>query len=165
MPLTGPYFERLRPVATPQGVWVLPHAQPPGPQSVLGLRALLARVWGDQVVLQIAPALAYGDEDAPPGPPPGWRTLVLVDLAATPEPDTHGRLLQALAAHGGPPVLLLADSGAFLRRFGAGPRCDERVAAWRALAQDAGAGLVVTALDAPDLAAGEAALRQALDAP
>ncbi|MDH4050300.1 MAG: DUF2868 domain-containing protein [Rubrivivax sp.] len=163
LPLTGPYFERLRPVDAPQGVWVLPHARTPEPAAVLGLRALMARVWGDALALQIAPALAYGDEDEPPPAPQGWRPLVTVDLAATPEPDTHGRLLKALAARGGPPVLLLADSSGFLRRFGAGPRLEERVSTWRNLARDAGAALVVAALDAPDLDGAERAWRQALD--
>jgi hypothetical protein len=163
LPLTGPYFERLRPIDAPQGVWVLPHARMPEPTAVLGLRALLERVWGDAPALQIAPALAYGDEDEPPPAPPGWRPLVTVDLAATPEPDTHGRLLKTLAARGGPPVVLLADSSAFLRRFGAGPRLAERVTTWRTLARDAGAALVVASLDAPDLDAAATAWRQALD--
>jgi hypothetical protein len=88
---------------------------------------------------------------------------VLVDLSATPEPDVHGRLLAAVAAGGAVP-LLLVDEGPFLRRFGAGARRDERVAAWRALAREQRTGLVVADLDAPDLPVAEAALRAALEA-
>jgi hypothetical protein len=159
--LTGPYFDRLQPPAAPQILWVLPHAQAPDAQAVLGLRGLLATVWGESPALQVAPPLPYGDEEQPPVPPPGALPIVLVDLAATPEPDVHGRLLAALAGAGRTP-LLLADEGGFVRRFGRGARLAERSAAWRALAQQSDAGFVAADLGAPDAAAGESALRQAL---
>lgn len=162
--LSQPYFERLQPAAAARGAWVLPHAAPPEPQAVLGLQRLLAAAWGESMPLQVAQLLPYGDEDAPPAPPAGARAIVLVDLAATPEPDVHARLLAALrrAAPGAAP-LLLADEGGFVRRFGRGARLDERRAAWRALARDAQAGFVGADLAAAG-AADEAALREALEA-
>lgn len=164
--LAGPYFERLRPGAPPRRLWVLPHAQAPQPQAVLGLRHILARVWGEALPLQIAPALPYGEEDDPPPAPAGARVLVLVDLAATPEPDVHGRLLGALAAlaAGAEAPLLLADESGFLARFGPGSRHDERRAGWRALAHAHGAGFVAADLQASDLRAAEDALRDAVAA-
>jgi hypothetical protein len=166
--LSTPYFERLQQAAVPRAAWVLPHAAPPEPQAVLGLQGLLAGAWGESLPLQVAPVLAYGDEESPPAPPAGARAIVLVDLAATPEPDVHARLLTALrrAAPTAAP-LLLADEGGFVRRFGRGARLDERRGAWRALARDAGAGFASVDLAGPEAAAEPArlALREALEAP
>jgi hypothetical protein len=148
LPLDGPYFERLRPAPAAAGLWVLPHAEAPSPGAVLGLRTLLARLWGEQAPLQIAPPVAYGDESEPPSPPAGWRAIVLVDLAATPEPDVHGRLLDAVASRAPGARLLIADSGAFRRRFGPGARLDERAAGWRALAQAHGTAFLAWPLEA-----------------
>ncbi|MEP7280762.1 MAG: DUF2868 domain-containing protein [Rubrivivax sp.] len=169
LPLDGPYFERLRPGPAASGLWVLPHAEAPGPPAVLGLRALLAQVWGEATTLQIAPPLAYGEEAAAPAPPGGCRTVVLVDLTATPEPDVQGRLLQAVdaarvAAHAPGPVLLLADSTAYRRRFGDdGAREQARIAGWRELAQAHGAAFLAWPLEGGDVDAGATALRAAFD--
>jgi hypothetical protein len=169
LPLDGPYFERLRPGPAASGLWVLPHAEAPGPSAVLGLRALLAQVWGEGTGLQIAPPVAYGDEETPPEPPAGCRPVVLVDLTATPEPDVQGRLLQAedaarAAAHLPGPVLLLADSTGYRRRFGDdGQREQARIAGWRDLAQAHGAAFLAWPLEGGVVAAGATALRAAFD--
>jgi hypothetical protein len=133
-------------------------------QAVLGLRALLATAFGDEVQLRVAPPLAYGDEPAPEAlAAPAGCTLrvVLFDLAATPEAEPHGAFLAALA---GPlPRLAVADEAAFKRRFGALPeRLAERRAAWQRLAQAQGVGLVCADLDAPELDAAGRALKSAL---
>jgi hypothetical protein len=155
LPLTGPDFGRLLPGIAPCW-WVLPHARSPQPAAVLGLRALLARVWGDVLVLQIAAPLPHGDEDRPPAAPAGSRALLLVDLTATPEIEVHGRLVAALAA-AGTPALLLVDEAAFVRRFGAGQRLEQRRAAWSSFGP-----CVLVDLESPDLAPAEAALRRLL---
>jgi len=164
LPLEAPYFQRLQPTRVPRGVWVLPHAEAPSPAAVLGLRTLLTRLWGEQLPLQVAPPLPYGDEEQPPLPPESSRPVVWVDLVATPEPDVQGRLLGALAQQGRPAMLLLADEGPFVQRFGPGDRLAQRRAAWRALADAAEVPFVAVDLSAPDAAAGETALRAALDA-
>jgi hypothetical protein len=169
LPRDDPYFQRLlreHRGGTPR-VQLLPHGAAPSAQAALGLRALLAQVLGPGVQLSVAPATPYGDEEAAGHIAPESGTtlrLALVDLAATPEDDTHGRFLQALrAAAPGLPLLLLADTAAFDRRFAATPgRGVERREAWRKLAEGLGVGWVAAALDAPDPAAAEADFEAAL---
>jgi hypothetical protein len=117
-------------------VQVCPYAQPPGAQAGLGLRTLLARELGDDLQLQFAATTAVGDEEPAAqrlaGDAATLRVL-LVDLAATPEDDHHGRFEQALrTAAPQVPLLLVTDESAYRRRFGSLPeRVDERRAAWR----------------------------------
>jgi hypothetical protein len=153
----GPAFERwlLAPSAV---LWALPLGQAPTPQAALGLRALLARVWGDGLILSIAAPLPWGEESSPPPMPNGARAVLLVDLASTPEAEVHGRLLQALQAAD---PLVIADEAGFVRRFGRGDRLAQRQGAWRALL--GATPFVSVDLDAPDLPAAERALRLALE--
>ncbi len=175
LPLHEPYFQRLlalrqRDSRGPAVVQVLPHAAAVGAQAALGLRAVLAAGLGDKLELQVAAPVAYGHEEAAAARPPQAGTtlrLVLVDLNATPEPETQGRLLQALqTVQGGAtarPLLLLADEAAFVRRFAGLPeRLAQRRAAWQQLAQAQGVPLVCVNLEQPDLPAAAAALGAAL---
>lgn len=179
LPLADPYFARLLAAArrvAPQ-VQVLPHGAAPGAAAALGLRALLAATLGpldDARGLRLEAPVRYGDEDgAPPGPPPGTTLrLALVDLAATPEAEAHGRWLQALRAASPPPLVLLADESAWQRRFGTLPaRTAERRAAWQALAAAHGIGFASATLEDAATAPGpmaealQLALRQAPPAP
>lgn len=172
LPLADPYFARLlaasRRVA-PQ-VQALPHGAAPGAAAALGLRALLAATLGpldDARGLRLEAPVRYGDEDgAPPGPPPGTTLrLALVDLAATPEAEAHGRWLQTLRAASPLPLVLLADESAWQRRFGTLPaRTAERRAAWQALAAAHGIGFAAAPLEnaAAEPASMAEALQQAL---
>lgn len=175
LPLQEAYFQRLLSARRREGrgpavVQVLPHAAAPGAQAALALRAVLAAALGDKLELQLSPAVAYGAEEdaAAQRPAPGTTLrLVLVDLNATPEAETHGRLLQTLQAQGpageGLPLLLLADESAFARRFGELPqRLEQRRAAWQALARAQQVPLVCVNLEQPDLPAASAALQTAL---
>jgi hypothetical protein len=169
LPRDDPYFQRLlreHRGGTPR-VQVLPHGAAPGAQAALGLRALLAQVLGPGLQLTLAAATPYGEEEAAQGIAPEAETtlrLALVELGATPEEDTHGRFLQSLqAAAPGVPLLLLADTTAFDRRFAGLPsRGAERRQAWQQMADAHGVGFAAAALDAPDLAATEAAVEAAL---
>lgn len=155
--LASPAFDRW--LAQPSRVlWVLPHGAAPSPQAAAGLRAMLAAGFGDGVVVHWAEPLPWGDEDRPPPPPPGARAVLLVDLAATPEAEVQGRLVQSLAAAD---PIVVADRAGFVRRFGTGARLTEREAAWRALM--AARPFASVALDAPDPADAAQALRAALD--
>jgi hypothetical protein len=165
VPLDEPYFQRLLHDwrRTASKVQLLAHGAPLSAQAALGLRAVLAAALGDGVVLRLAPATAYGDEDSAPGADPGTSLrLAVVDLAATPEAEAHGRFLAGLAA-ARLPVLLVADEAASRRRFAALPeRLAERRALWQRLANDQGVGLVCIDLAAPDLPAATAAFEAAL---
>ena len=153
LPLDGAYFDRLR--RQQQGgravVQVLPHGAPAQAAAALGLRSVLVPVLGDDLVLQFAAPLRHGD-DAPPRAPEGTTLRVLlVDLAATPEAEEHGRLLAALGSGGA--ALLVADEAAFRRRFAGLPeRLAERRQAWAQLAQAHGVPFLAADLAAPDAA-------------
>lgn len=162
--LAGPYFDTLR--LQQQGanavVQVVPHAVALSAQAALGLRAVLATLYGETLQLRVADAVPFGDEEHAPSPAPGTTLRVaLFDLGATPEAESQGRLLAALA---GPAKLLaVADEAAFRRRFAGLPeRLAERRAAWQRLVDAHGGALVCADLDAPDLAAAGRALKAAL---
>ena len=163
LPLSDAYFQRLlqrqRGGSALLRVW--PHAHTPDAQTLAGLRALVQRTFGDGATLQLAPTVAYGAEDEVADPSGSPLRIVLCDLAATPEPESQGRLQRALGA-----PLLLLDEAAFVQRFGAAsPRRAERRAAWSALAASLGAQAAFADLHAGDTAEAEAALLQAVAAP
>ncbi len=122
----------LAPAAVPRGavsaVRVLPHALPDADRAALA-RALDAG-------FDLLPMIPFGAE-ADAALPPGEGLHVLVPLAATPEAEHHGLLLDRL--RGASPVLLVDESG-YAARFAHDPaRLDERRAAWRAFAGARGA--------------------------
>lgn len=166
LPLEQPYFQHL--LRQQRGgqmvlrVW--PHARTPDAAALAALQALCARTFGDAARLQVTPTVAYGSEDDPPQrAADGARRVALFDLGATPEPESQGRLLQALAAPDAPAVLALVDEAAFVRRFGAAsPRRAERRQAWAALIEAAGAVTVFVELRADALGPAQAALQAAL---
>jgi Protein of unknown function (DUF2868) len=117
-------------------VQICPYAQAPGAQAGLGLRTLLARELGDDLQMLFAPTAAVGDEEQAARQLVGddvTLRVVLVDLAATPEDDHHGRFVRALKAEAPQlPLLLVTDESTYRRRFAELPaRIDERRAAWR----------------------------------
>ncbi len=171
LPLADPYFQRLlrqwrRDVAIVQ---VLPHGAAPGWQALAGLKELLSAGLGPGLQLQAASAIAYGDEDradALAAPAGTNLRVLLVDLAATPEDEAHGRLVRGLReAAPAIPLLLVADESAWRARFAALPeRLAERRSAWQRWADAQRLGFVGVALDRPDLAQAESALERALHA-
>jgi hypothetical protein len=159
--LGAPYFQRLlrHQRGASSAVEVRPHAQTPGAPAVLGLRRLLAAVFGDALKLEIAATCAHGAEDNAPPASASAATIALFDLSATPEAESQGRFVQAL---GGAPVLLV-DEAAFRARFGAGgARHTERRAAWKQFAQGLQRPIVFVDLQQPDLAAAQSQIEAAL---
>ena len=174
LPLADPYFQRLTQLQRGDAarVQVLPYANTPTPQAVLGLRALLADAFGERASLQIAPTLAFGAEDdaAAQHTLPSGTTLAvaLFDLAATPEAENQGRFVRLLAARApaGAATIMLVDDTGFVRRFGSDTtRLAQRREAWRHFAETLTSVPVFAALDAPDLAATRRALQAAMSAP
>ncbi len=177
LPLHEPYFQQLlaqqrRASRAPAVVQVLPHGTAPSAQTALGLRAVLAAALGDTLQLQVAAPVAYGSEDtALPSPALGTTLrVVLADLSATPEAESHGRLLQALQSAAAQPLLLLVDEAAFSQRFAGMPdRLSQRRQAWQQfvqMPQATGARppppLVFVNLDQPDLPAATRDLQTAV---
>lgn len=119
-------------------------------------RAQLGSALGGAPVLQWADAALEGDEDAAAdraastADPEAW-PVVLVSAAHTPERETHGRLLQAVARRrpAAAPALVLVDEAGFGARWSvadAAQRRRERRAAWQALAQELGHDAVFISL-------------------
>jgi len=170
--LEQPYFQRLLRGfhVDPSPVLVLPYGYTPSQPAVAGLEILLARLVGGAATVHLAPPVAYGDDDDPslarltdaPGP------LVLVfNLAATPERETHGAFALAAKARASAaqPLLVVVDETSFKSRTSDEPqRLEQRRDAWRDLLQPAGIEPAFVDLVAPELAA-DAAMDAALWVP
>ncbi len=153
--MDSPYFQNL--ARTRQGevaqVFVAPYASAPGARTGVALRALMAKVLGDTVQIEIAATLAFGAEDDASAlalPPAGTTLAVaLFDMVATPEVENQGRFARQLAAHA--PTIMLIDEAAFAQRFKADPtRFAQRRDAWRVLAVALGTTPVFVNSDAMD---------------
>jgi len=171
--LEQPYFQRLLRGfhVDPSPVQVVPYGYTPSKPAVTGLEALLARLVGGAAAVQLAPPAAYGDDDDlslerltdAPGP------LVLVfNLAATPERETHGAFALAAKARASAarPLLVVVDETSFKARTRDEPqRLVQRRDAWRELLQPAGIEPAFVDLVAPEPASADAAMEAALWVP
>ncbi|MBL8352348.1 MAG: DUF2868 domain-containing protein [Burkholderiaceae bacterium] len=128
-------------------VLVLPYSYQLDAARRAALAQQLDAQWGPGVQLQLQASLPLGAEDHLPQHLPAAlpaTVVLLFALTATPERETHGALLHALAALRGrqaPPPEVLVDESGFRQRL-AGARLDERLvqrrAAWQALLQPEG---------------------------
>jgi len=149
LPADDPALARLLRAAggARQPVSVLPYSYQLGaPQQARLLQAVQQHL-GPAAEPQLQPSLPLGAEDSLPQglPTPLAPTvLLLFSLTATPERETHGAFVQALAALRPAPGALLVwvDESAFRQRLGGladAGRLAQRRAAWQALLQGLGA--------------------------
>lgn len=165
--LSDPYFQRLLRGYSqgPLAVDVVPYSFTAPPPARDALQLLLTRAMGDRVRVEMAPAVAYGDEDALPPEVRGNAQSPLVALfnaTATPEREAHGRFLTALAQTGRPVLVVVDEAGARARWGDDGARREARRSLWRELAADAGRAAVFVDLAQPDVDAAESAFDEAL---
>jgi hypothetical protein len=166
--VADPYFQRLLRGfhQGPLTVDVVPYSYAASPQAVGSLEALLGRALGGNVSVALAPAVAYGNEDAAApaaqGAPRALR-VALFNATATPEREAHGRFLATLARSGGTWVALV-DEASFNARVDDPGRRETRRALWRDVAGASGIEPLFVDLADPDLSAAERALDAALDA-
>ena len=181
LPLTDAYFQRLRlqQNGNTAHVQVLPYAQAPSAQAMLGLRTLLTGVLGDALQSTVEPTMPFGaEDDAATWPALQASTtllLALFDLTATPEPQNQGRFMEQLVARApaGASTILLVDEAAFRRRFGIASdahsaRLKQRRDAWQRTAEAFGSLPVFVNLEAPqaqDFATAQRALQAAITSP
>lgn len=121
-------------------VRVVPYAYEPDAASVTRLQASLRKDLGGNLALQVRAPVPYGGEDAwiaelAASSPPPDALVVLLSLAATPEDENHGRILEGARdalerMRPGAPFVPIVDEGPYLARMGSGPRVDERRRAW-----------------------------------
>jgi len=156
LPLDEPYFQRLARLqrGAAAEIDVVPYAHTPTPQAALGLQALIGEAFGPKAVVRIAPTTAFGAEDNAARAAPRAalsHVLMLCDLAATPEVETHGRFAGQLAEGRSPGAVfaLVVDEAAFRRRFGGlRDRLLQRRAAWSDLGTKLGCRPVFVDLEA-----------------
>jgi len=170
LPLDEPYFQRL--LRGFRGgaarVRVIPYSYTLPPASIAGLEAVVARAFGGGAAMIVSPSVGYGAEDALPGvatSAPGSTFIALFNASATPEREVHGAFLSALAREsaGAEAVVALIDEGAWAERWGSDPgRTSDRRTAWRAMVEEVRVPMVFVDLSAPDLAASEEALDEAI---
>jgi hypothetical protein len=126
---------------------VVPYSYTLASEAKEGIGTLLARAMGGAATVNVAPPVAYGEEDA--WQPPRRSVLVaLFNATATPEAEAHGRFLAAAVASGATLVTMVDESSL---------RGGERRALWEALAREHGQAPVFVDLANPDLDAVEAA--------
>jgi uncharacterized protein DUF2868 len=172
VPLAAPYFQRLLRGfrGGRAGVEVIPYSYTLAPAAFEGLRAVVARAFEGGVALTVAPAIAYGDEArvaTMPAPRSGSTCFALFNVTATPEPETYGAFLAALAVRNGAAEIhtAIVDESAWRARWpGDAVRLDERRAMWKAMFATHRVAPVFVDLAAPDLAASEAAVDAAFAA-
>jgi len=117
-------------------------AYQPAAASEQGVQRVLRAAFGADTRIEFAPAVAYGEEERFNTPASGGASdleILLFSLAATPEVENHGRILQqardrCLRAKAGSPWLVLVDEAPFLAHFGGdaslADRIEQRRSAW-----------------------------------
>jgi hypothetical protein len=176
LPTDDPYFRSLARAHTgaKATVWIAPYSYHPTARAVLGLNALMTRVFGAHVEVEIAPGIAFGGEDAIASnwtPPADTAcAAALFSLAATPEPENHGAFVAALIERlgRGTPLVALVDESAFVARFAQSTGSDarrrtERRGAWTRMLAVHGLAPVFVDLEARTYADAQAALNAALE--
>ena len=158
--LAQPYFRRLLNSlgGAPGVLRVLAYSFAVDEARRQGLGRLATRWLGEQARLDLLPALAYGQ--ALPGAVGGMAlggsdgvvTAVLFSLAATPEAENHGALLDSLSAASVRGLAVLVDESGYLERLGgqagASGRIADRIALWQQFCSFHGApATIVNLLD------------------
>ncbi len=149
LPLHDNYFQRLltHERDAPVLVQVLPYSYHLPPGRGAALRTVLAAECAGEPDVHLAPSVPVGGEDEPahwaPANGAAGLWVALFPLAATPERETHGAFVQALAARlpAGARLIVLVDEAGFRERFGAADgavRLEQRRDAWRRLAHELG---------------------------
>ena len=167
--LDEPYFQRLLRGyrGGPSRIRVLPYSTTPQASALAGLEAIVARSFGGSAAMVVASPVDYGADLALPADATlaGTTLVALFNATATPERETHGAFLPALAARRSEVETLVAlvDEGSWNARFATETsRGSERRAAWQQLCDDAHVPAVFVDLAKPDLAATDAALDAAI---
>lgn len=126
-----------------------------------GVVKLMTRALQSTVDVHWLPGTAYGADELPALPASLTAVIVVFNLAATPERETHGAFARALAAGrtDAAPLVALVDTSDFVERFGGEPRrVAQRQDAWQRTLAAAGLDAVFARLANPDLARDGAAL-------
>ena len=147
LPLTEPYFRQLlqQAPATAWAVTVLPYSYQLGQAQRNGLEAALSAALEPGALPELASSLPLGAEDDLPAALPAdlaERVVALFALTATPERETHGAFVTALAKAlpARCRLQVVVDESVFRQRLGPSPdgpvRLQQRQQAWSRLLHD-----------------------------
>ena len=139
---------------------VLPYSHAPDAPRAERLKALLHDVLGARAHVTLEEPLSYGGERVAQEHPPEGATdeawsVLLFNLAQTPESEVHGRLLEELRreSRGERRGLVIVDAAAWRERAADAPALERRLAekrrAWDRVARDVGLEVVHLDLDEP----------------
>jgi len=160
--LDQPYYRKLADsigAGTPAVLRVIPYSYTVDEPRDRGLWAIAATALGGQARVQLQPAVAYGVEpkealrDTALGEAGITVTTVLFSLAATPEKENHGALLDYLVKRVPRGVAVLLDESPLVQQHdqaGNAARVTERAALWRQFCSFHGASSHVVNLLQPD---------------
>ncbi|NNG25868.1 DUF2868 domain-containing protein [Telluria aromaticivorans] len=161
--LDQPYYRKLADsigAGSPALLRVFPYSYTLDEARDRGLWAIAAAALGGQARVQLRPAISYGIDakealqDTVLDEPGVTVTAVLFSLAATPENENHGAILDYLAKRVRRGVAVLVDESAFIERAGEKPdhatRLAERVALWRQFCSFHGTSATFVNLVQPD---------------
>lgn len=143
--LQQPYFRHLADHIGagpgPVTLRVLPYSFTLDERRDRGLSAIATTMFGEQTRVMLRPSLPYGEDpkavllDLHPDAGDGIVTMVLFNLASTPEQENHGALLSGITRQLPGGVSVLVDESSMAERAaslgGADPRVAERIALWR----------------------------------
>jgi hypothetical protein len=171
-----PYFRRLLSAGRGGGEMavVLPYGFAPDTAARERLRAFLHELWGGRLRIDFKEPVAYGAEDeflagaAAADAARGDYVVIWMNLAATPEDENHGALIEGLVlraeestnARG---LLVLLDATAYRERMGEAGfenRIAERRTAWRRMLSVHGIGFAVAGAGSDELAEARRAVWQ-----
>lgn len=132
-----PYFRKLSVQignVEPGVLRVLPYSYTLDEARDRGLAAIAVSLLGEQARVMLRPSLAYGEDPADAiGPDASGVTItaVLFSLAATPETENHGAVLDQLRRVSSRGIAVLVDVSNLAQRAGTEVRLAERIALWR----------------------------------
>lgn len=161
--LTHPYFRQFNETlgGAPGVLRILPYSFTIDEARDRGLNSIAAMLLGQRARAMIRPSIAYGDEpkdvlrDTSVNDPAVSITAVLFNLAATPENENHGALLDYLVRESQRGIAVLIDQSSFLERVGfqadGDARVVERIALWRQFCHFHKAPATIVDLIEPDL--------------
>ena len=139
--LGQPYFRKLTAgigQAAPAVLRVFPYSYTVDEARDQGLLLLARMLFGEQARLMLRPSTAYGQDPPALALPDGAGialTLLLFNLSATPERETHGAFLEYFLRVSTPQLLVCIDESSYLERMGklagADTRLRERIALWQ----------------------------------
>jgi hypothetical protein len=121
-----------------------------------GLAQVLTRALQSTVDIDWLPVTAYGADEVPPIETPGLTAIVAIfNLGATPERETHGEFVRAIAAltDENAPLIAIVDTSEFVARFCDQPRrVAERSESWQRAFAAVGCEPMFMQLARPDIA-------------